>query len=153
MQCDPVNATIARASLVPHSERNELTQAMHRALNALRNGTGHAGHWCNMADAMNVAERLAEAGIANDHAAEFTAAQQALAAVHTRQSNGGSYTLTGPEIHALHTAAELHEVQLELCTQGELFEAIATVQRRVAQALAGNSSPTAIVCVAGALRG
>ena len=61
-------------------------------------------------------------------------------------------TLLGAsEIRALADGVELHEVQLEVCTQGEMSDAIFSVQRHVAQALAGNAPRSARICVAGIL--
>lgn len=82
---------------------------------------------------------------------EIEAAQAALAEVHTRNKATGSWVLRGPEITALHEGVVRHIAQLQVCTQGELVRAITKVKQCVSQALAGNASPRALVCV-GALR-
>lgn len=150
VEWDPVNATHARASLVPPAEQQALVRPMLAAMDRMRRG-GDWGAWCSLADALNVAERLAHLSIASDRLPEFEAGQDALGAVHQRHEATNSWTLRGDEIRALDTALELHAVQLSLCTQGELAEAITTVKRCVEQALAGNAPRSARVCVAGGL--
>ena len=144
---DPVQTAIALASTLQPFQRAMLRNPLRAALKALRTGTRDHTAWNTMADAMNVAERLAERGIVSDRMAEIEAAQAALYAVHTRHAVSGSWTLRGPELQALRVGRFFHMVQLAYCTQGELRDAILTVQRNVAQALAGNASPRAKVCV------
>ena len=151
VEIDPMGAAHARASLLPPAGRLELVLPLRAALDRLRTGKGDWNAWCAIADALNVAERLAEAGIASDRAAEFDAAQEALATLHTRVKDSGCWTLKGAEIRALAEGVEMHEVQLEVCTQGEMADAIFSVQRYVAQALAGNAPRSARICVAGIL--
>ena len=144
---DPTQLAIARAALVPQAQRAQLVAPVRRALDGLRTATGGWQAWCGMADAMNVAERLALAGIASDRMPEIQAAQAALQALHARHAATGSWTLRAAELKALDDGAFFHKVQLEHCTQGELHDAIQAVQRRVAQALAGNAPRDARVCV------
>lgn len=148
---DPVDLAISRAIVVPEAQRQALLQPMQQALTALRTGAGSADHVRNLADAMNVAEQLAVLRIACDKTAEILAGQQALASLINRQASTGSWTLRGPEITALTDAAEIHQIQLQFATQGELTEAICSVKRRVQQALQGNGSRSCTVIVAGAL--
>lgn len=151
VDADPFDLASARAALVPPHVRAQFERPMQASFDLLRRGAGNWSAWCNLADSMNVAERLADLGIASDRKADILQAQAALAALHDRHANSQSWTLRGAEIAALQLATEIHEIQLEFATQGELYEAIATVQRCVQQALAGNVSPRATVCVAGAL--
>lgn len=144
---DPMGLAHALACLLTLPQRRELTEPMRRSFARLRAGQGDAGCWCNLADALNVAERLAALAIANDHADELQAGQQALADLHLRHTTRGGWVMRGTEIAALEQAMDVHSAQLQVCTQGELAEAISTVQRTMAQALAGNASPSALVCV------
>lgn len=144
---DPVESVIAHAGKLPRGERLKLQVPMENAFVALRAGGHDSAPWCNLADAMNVAEELALRGIASDRLPEIRAAQAALHAVHQRQAAGGSWTLRGSEIAAIEFGVDLHRIQLHHCSQGELAASIEAVQRRMSQALAGNASPTALVCV------
>jgi hypothetical protein len=108
-------------------------------MNAFRLGKGSREAWADLAGRLNVAEELARAGIASDQVDTFSAALQALAAVHKRAHGcAASWTLRGPEIAALDDGLWMHRVQLQHCSQGELEHARQRVQRRMQQALAGN---------------
>ena len=144
---DPMGLAHSMASLLSLPQRRQFSEPMRSAFARLRAGQGDAGCWCNMADALNVAERLAALAIANDHADELKAGQQALADLYQRHTTRGGWVMRGTEIAALEQAMDVHGAQLQLCTQGEMAEAITTVQRTMAQALAGNASPGALVCV------
>lgn len=149
VEFDTIGLAHAQASLLQPAQRRDLVAPMLSAFDRMRAGQGTSQDWCNLADAMNVAERLAEINLANDRMPEFMAAQAVLAELHERAQARGTYTMRGPEIATLATAVELHEVQLEVCTQGEAAHAITTVKRCVAAALAGNASPKARICVGG----
>jgi hypothetical protein len=116
-------------------------------LAGLRAATGGWAAWCSMADVVNVAEQLAHRGIASDRLADFDAAQQALQALHARVNASQRWALYAAELSALDMAVVLHAIQLMHCSQGELRDAIAAVQRISAAALAGNASPRHTVCL------
>lgn len=144
---DPAGLAMARAALLPAEPRRTLYAPVQRALDGLRTAKGGWAAWCGLADAMNVAEQLALRGIASNLLGEIEAAQAALQALHARHTESGSWTLRAAELKALDDGVFVHRVQLEHCTQGELHDAIQAVQRRVAQALAGNAPRDARMCV------
>lgn len=146
---DPVETAIALAARLLPSQRRMLRQPLRVAFSGLLRGTGGWPAWCAMADAMNVAEQLALRQICSDRMPEIEAAQAALHALHTRHAQRNTWTLRPEEITALRVGRFFHFVQLNYATQGELRESIHAVQRKVAQALAGNASPSAKVCVGG----
>lgn len=151
IELDPVEATIARAAVMPRHAAAPFIAAMQTALDGLRRGCGGMKAWADLADALNVAESLADLRIANDHRATILAGQRALAELHARHGATASWTLRADELRALAAAEEIAEIQLGVCTQGEFVDAVSTTTRRVAGALAGNASPSAIVCVAGGI--
>lgn len=148
---DPVGLAISRASKLSAEQRAPLLAASTGSFEAFRAGQGNAERWASLADAMNVAEALAEAGVASDHADTFATAQAALAAVYARQKAGGTWTLRAAEINALDDACFIHQVQIEHCSQGEMADAIQLVKRRIAGALSGSPPKGAIVCNPGGL--
>jgi hypothetical protein len=150
---DPMGLAMTGAALLTPEQLRKLFGPLNTAFDAFRTGRGTPAAWCDLADAMNVAEALAERNIANDHAEKFLAAQGVLADVHGRSHvpDRGSYTLYAAEIVALDDAVFMHRIQLEHCSQRELLESIEQVKRRVQAALAGNASPRARICVPGAL--
>jgi len=148
---DLVGRAIDCVATLTTEQRASLLGPVRTAFEAFRTGRGSKAAWCDLADAMNVAEALTEARLASDHVGTFERAQSALASVHGRAQMRGSYTLYPAEITALDDAVFVHGIQLEHCSQGELQNAIDAVKRRVHAALAGNASPRARICVPGHL--
>ena len=146
---DTVETAIARAGLLPESSRQALRAPIIAALDGLRTGTGQWPAWCSMADALNVAEQLAADGIASNHAGTIAAAQSVLADLHARLAKGAPWTLRAAELKTLQDAAEIAEIQLEYASQGEVADAIESVKRRVAGALAGSVGADTTVCIGG----
>jgi hypothetical protein len=139
------------ASKLTQTQRAPLEDAITRSFQAMRTGAGSQADWANLADCLNVAEALADLGIASDHTDTFVRGQTALAAVHARVAAGRSWTLYPPEITALDDACFVARIQLEHASQGEYRNAIHSVQRRVAGALSGSPPQGALVCIAGSL--
>jgi hypothetical protein len=138
VRIDATQHAIDRVSVLDADQRAMLTQPLAAALEAFRSGRATLRHWCDLADACNVAEQLARQHIGGEPVVEvMLAAQQALAAVHARHQERGSWTLRGVELRALDDAEWLARWQLEQCSQGEIADAISTVKRRTAGALAG----------------
>lgn len=148
---DPVGLAIARATKLTAQQRAPMSEATTRAFEAFRAGQGTERLWADLADAMNVAEALADVNLASDHKGTFSTAQAALSAVCARHERSQSWTLYPAEITALDDACFVHGVQLEHCSQGEMADAIARVKRRVAGALAGSPPKGALVCNPGLL--
>lgn len=144
---DAIQHAIDRVATLSDEQRAALGGPMQRAFEAFRAGQGNANAWADLADAMNVGEALAELSIAANLNTYFSQAQAALAAVHARHAGTGSWTLRGPEITALDDAVWAATVQLQHCSQGEMHDAITTVKRRMAAALAGSAAPGTTVCV------
>ena len=147
VDADPVDLAISRAAKLSLVQRLDLMRPLRAAFEGMRMGTAGWPAWCSVADAMNVAEQLAGAGIVSDRQPEFTAAQAALHQVHGRVLAGGSWTLRAAEITALDFAVDLHGIQLQYVSQGEVQDAIEAVKRNVLQALRGNAPRNAKVCV------
>jgi hypothetical protein len=143
---DPVSLAMTMAAKLDATQLPGMLDRIQARLDAFRTGAGNSEHWAALADSLNVAEGLAELGIAGDHRETFERGQQALAAVHGRAHGPRkSWTLRGPELQALDDALFVHSVQLQHCSQGELHKAVATVRRRMQQALKGNAGRGATV--------
>ena len=107
-----------------------------------------ARHWASLADAANMAETLAGMGLGSGpHADEvIDRGQQALADVHMRHAERGTWTLYPAEIDALHWLVALHcRTQLPATSYGEMETALDRTRNRIAQARAGNASPGTVV--------
>lgn len=147
IDADPIGLAIGRIAALQDAQRRDLITPVRSALSGLRTGTGGMDAWRTLADATNVAEQLCALGIASDRLATIDTAQAALAELHARHMQRGTWTARAAELAALEEAVVIHGIQLRFASQGEVAEAIQTVQRRVAAALAGNASPRARVCV------
>lgn len=145
---DVVPNTIARACALPQPSQDKLYLPALAALANFGDGHGSSAAWCDMADCMNVAEALAELRVLTAHADMFQAAQAALHGIFQR-GQGSAWTITDAEAAAVRDALWFYRAQLIYCAQGEMVEAIERVKRRKHQALQGNASPDAIVCVGG----
>ena len=144
---DMIEHTIALACKLAPQQRAAFRQPLRVAFNGLRTGVGAQDAWCQLADAMNVAEQLALRKIASDRLPEILAAQEALHDVHQRHAQRGTWTLRATELAALRLGRFFHFVQVDHCTQLEMRDSIDAVRRRVQQALAGNAPRNAKVCV------
>lgn len=147
---DLLGMVMHRAALLLPAERASVFNPAQKAFEAFRQGLGTHAAWCHMADALNVAQALAELRIAGDHATAFEAAQTALADVMERHPGGGGWVLRGAEIAALDHALWLYSVQLQHCSRGELGMAVQRTLNRMQQALHGNAPPGARVVDGGA---
>jgi hypothetical protein len=134
---------MAGAALLDEADRINVRRILARALESMRTTQGALEGWRSIADAMNVAEALADIGICSDEASRFliAEAQAVLSGVFQRHQARGSWTLYAPEIQALAEAVERHLLQLEFCSMREYQQAVRTVKNKVSQALAGNAGP------------
>lgn len=117
------------------------------ALDEFRRGIRCPEHWACLADSLNVAEALSQAGICSDAASvqRVTAAQQVLADVRMRHHERGTWTLRGTELLALCDGLLMVRIQIDLCSVREYVDAVGLVKRRVAAALAGNAAAGTIL--------
>jgi len=144
---DPVEEAVAGAGKMPAHQRVAFVRLLQQAVDGLRDGSGGAAAWCQLADGLNVAEQLALAGICSDRLGEVLAAQEALSALHERQLHQHTYTLRASELAALREGVLFAQIQLEFVSQTEFIAARDKVVRKVQAALAGNASPKTIVCL------
>ena len=124
------------------------TALVQHALQQFCQGINCDAHWCSLADTANMAETLAGMGLGSgdDATRVIELAQRALADVHQRHNQRGSWTLYADEIDALHWLVRLHcTAQLPACSYGELGDAMAATRNRMQQALAGNAPRGALV--------
>lgn len=117
---------------------------MDEAFAAFDAGTGDmAEHWAIMAESMNMAEALAAERICSDLASRQTIAeaQGALARLHHQHRVLGAWVMWPEDREALAAGAELHRLQLSLCSYAELCRALDRVKARMQGARAGNVAP------------
>lgn len=146
-----VQIAIEGAALLAPADRAELQRICDHALNSFSRGQEASAHWCTLADALNVAEALAQAGICSDtsSAGMIDQAQRALAAAFQRHAERGTWALRGPELQALGDGVLIHRIQIDHCSVREYVDAVEATKRRMHAARSGNAPAGATVCVGG----
>lgn len=156
VDADPFGLAASRAAALGPRQRLHFIEPVAGALLALKRGAATMQHWADLADALNVAEQLCALRICNDHLGAVLAGQAALHAIHARHTTRGRWVARGEELRALTddtgrtlAALDVHRVQVNHCSQGEMATAIHRAAERGRQALAGNAPRGALVCVGG----
>ena len=143
-----VQIALARVKPLTAADVAGQTALVLNALQQFCQGINCDAHWCSLADTANMAETLAGMGLGSgdDATRVIELAQRALADVHQRHNQRGTWTLYADEIDALHWLVRLHcTAQLPACSYGELGDAMAATRNRMQQALAGNAPRGALV--------
>lgn len=144
---NPVAVAMENAQRLCPADRAALQGIVTQALMLYSQGRDCAAQWCCMADALNVAETLARAGICADAGSRqrIADAQAALASAHLRHTQHGTWALRGAELQALADGLWMHRVQLDHCSLGEYQRAVRDTAERIRQARTGNAPAGAIV--------
>ena len=142
-----VQRSAEAAALIPRSEVARVMAGVREAFEAFRRCEQPGFYWRSMADALNLAESLANEGICSDSDSLgiIAGGQSALASVAERHVAVGSWALRAEEMAALSDALDRHELQLQFASMGEYERAIERTKRRISQALAGNAGAAVIV--------
>lgn len=127
-------------TFTPDEQRAHMRPAL-EALAGLRSARGSLRLWRDLADALNIAEALAELGIANNLRDQVAQAQAALRAVIERARSSRQWFCHAAEAVALDDALFVLRVQLQHCSAGEHRRAVERVRNLISQALAGNGGP------------
>ena len=136
---DPMRMVMNRVRTLTNEERDTLLTAARTAFEEFRFGRGAPRWWRSLADAVNISNELMSSGLANDHAATFERASDALRAVAERHAERGSWTLNAAELDALDLLVNVNAVQIMNCSLAEFCSAVERVQRRVRGARNGNN--------------
>lgn len=146
---NPVQVAMQGVALLADEDRTALQRIADNALLAYSCGDDCATQWCVLADAMNVAETLARAGICSDAGSQryIWRAQAALSAAYGRHQERNTWAMRGPELVALGDGVLIHRIQLEHCSVREYCNAVEATKERMRQALAGNAPAGARVLV------
>lgn len=158
VMADPVRHAMQSVALLPAESIQVVKSGLAQALERFTAGRDCRLHWMTMADALNVAESLANLRICGDDGSRqiIERGMAVLAAVWERHLHRESWTLRYCEEHQTHErelldlALWMHGVQLEHCTFREYEQAIEMTANRVRGALAG--SPGSGTKVVGAIR-
>lgn len=138
---NPIEVACNGVQRLDPADRAALQRIVGNAFDEFRRGTRCPEHWACLADSLNVAEALSQAGICSDAASvqRITAARQVLADVRMRHHERNTWTLRAAELQALDDGLLMVRIQIDLCSVREYVDAVGLVKRRVAAALAGNA--------------
>ena len=120
----------------PMSESGEAVSLKiknHSALSDITQGQGDKNNVDVLIAAMNMAEALhiVNPALGKEYAPEIKAAQDAIYNMAKRGVVKGRFVFTGPEMQAMNTGMEVHDAQLDVCTIGELEQAIKYVYEAI----------------------
>jgi hypothetical protein len=144
---NPVLLALQQAAMKPRSEVQARQAELQGDLQQFLNGQQCEAKWMALADCANLAEALAELGIACDQASvgAIDSAQQVLSQVYGRASATGSWTTHADEQATLRQLLWLHGVQLQHCSEGEYRKAWNNTLKRISQALGGNARAGTVI--------
>lgn len=112
-----------------HLRTNQLKT--HAAMTDLTQGRGTLAQWKRIAGVLNIASVMSEQGIGREFTKALIAAQDAMLAVGKRAVRSqGRFVFTGPELHAVNEALEIHDAQLENSRAIDVDRAADEVMRR-----------------------
>lgn len=105
----------------------------HEALDSILKGNGTREHVDVLIAAVNMSEALVRVReqLGVDWAQEIKAAQDAIYTMSKRGFEKNSFVFTGPEMTAVKTVMELHDVQLDNCTVRELEQGLDIVYEEI----------------------
>jgi hypothetical protein len=126
--------TMAGAHLQSDQKRLDLFTPVAGAVDALREGRASMEQWYVIDNGLRLSEALIELDIGNNLAPQIAAGRRALDAVGERIRKTGSSTCHALELRLIQEATDLYEVQLGLCTQGEMSRAVQRVRNIITSA-------------------
>jgi hypothetical protein len=138
----PVHVAMMRVSTLTPAERQQRVKPYQVAVQHLQFGGFEVNDWRHLADAFNFGEVFAQPpfNLANDHAEKFTAAQQVLAELAEQHQTRKTWTARAHQLQAVKDAVEMHEIQLQYASLGEIMRAEQTIINRIRGALSNGSA-------------
>lgn len=136
---NPVEMAMHRAARLSPDQRRDLLGPADQCIELLCSGAGSVDVWRQVADAFNLAEALAELGIARNLRDALRVSQLAMARISDKVRADLGWLVDEDAAHALRNGLWIYSVQLEHCSAGEHLRAIELVRNRVSAALAGNA--------------
>lgn len=126
---NPILEAMNRASKLTAPEKKVLTDMLDNCFDLLRRGEWDPEEFKRLADVFNLAQVLTRPGfgLLPDHIEKFSNAQDVLAALAVRRSQGKGWTCYAQELAPLSLAIEFHTIQLDFVSVGELERAAKTV--------------------------
>ena len=128
---NPIQHAIEGASVTGKNELDQLRLRELSAIESFRSGRATPDDWRALADMLNITETLAGSGVGPEAMQPCQEAQEALSNAHTRRSEGKSLGLTGPELQAMRSAYEYHDLQRQSISRAQYETAIKQTADRI----------------------
>lgn len=122
---------LAGSHLLPAAKREELFEPVTEAFERLREGGASMEQWYNIDNGLRLSEALIALNIGSNLAEAIRAGRAALDDVGARLRVSGSSTCRAAELALIREATELYQIQLGLCTQGEMSKAVRAVKNKI----------------------
>ncbi|MFZ6690261.1 hypothetical protein [Undibacterium sp. SXout20W] len=117
-------------------QRFEISKAGWASLTVVvSDSIANADHWADLATAANLALMLAEQGYGPEHESVFIRAQEALTRMYLRGTQKNIWRFDGQGLQDMRDTLELHDLQCEHATNGDIQNALTTIRDRI---LTGN---------------
>jgi hypothetical protein len=131
IKANAIDWAIAGVHTFPVETQRDIMRQPMKSFDLLRQGKANRDDWNQICQALNVGEALCEFNIANDHIDDFHRGHEALHQVALRMLSGKSSTCYAHELAAITEALEMHNIQLQFCTQAEFSRAIVRVKNLI----------------------
>lgn len=122
---------MAGSHLLPAAKRTELFEPVAQAFDALREGAASMEQWYAIDNGLRLSEALIALNIGNNLAEAIRDGREALDGVGDRLRAAGSSTCRAAELALIREATELYRIQLGLCTQAEMSNAVRAVKNKI----------------------
>lgn len=128
-----IEHAIEGVSATPIDRINKLRLLELSAIESFAKGKATPDDWRLLADAVNIAQTMAEKGVGAEVLLVAQKADEALAQAHARfkDSKIGKLLLTGPELGAIRELYEFHDLQRTSITRGEYEDFIRATGNRI----------------------
>jgi hypothetical protein len=125
---DPVSWAVAGVHTLHDTVRETMMAPVKATMENFRAGRADRDDWNELAQAMNVAESLAQEQVGRNLLPQIKDAQTALRDFGLRLAAGGTSTCQTVELKALDEGIFVYEAQLRVCTQADLGRAVRRVK-------------------------
>jgi hypothetical protein len=125
---------IEGAAIIDTERLDKLRMIELQSLEAFRTGAASRQDWNDLADMCNVCETMARAGIGPEALEPCLQAQDALGEARRRHLELGRIATTGPELQALRTTWEFHDLQRSSVSRAQYQRAVDDTRNRIRSA-------------------
>lgn len=112
-------------------QMRDLGIAYRIAFDLLRTGRGTEESWSTLTCVLDIASTLAESDMGAEHLPTIRDALDGLHRAKERAQRTGRWALDGDALNAVRKGLEIHDLQIDAATKGDMRAAMAEVERRI----------------------